>query len=133
MQAHPTVGASSYSQGLVPSIEFSDRAKVQEMGEKTCVPTDCYESVLVIDEWDPHEPGAHQLKYYAPGVGNVRVGFAGAKEEEKETLVLASLRHLASPAMKEIRQQVFAAEQRAYRVSRNIYGRTPPAKHTLRP
>jgi hypothetical protein len=128
MQAHPRVGTPSYSQGLVPSIEFSDRAKVQKLGAKTCVPTGCYQDVLVTNEWDPHEPGAHQLKYYAPGVGNVRVGFAGAKEKEKETLVLGRLRHLGPSAMANIRHQVFATERRAYRVRKDIYGQTPPAK-----
>jgi hypothetical protein len=132
MQAHPQVGTPSYSQGLVPSIEFSDRAKVQKMGVKTCVPAGCYENVLVTNEWDPHEPGAHQLKFYAAHVGNVRVGFAGAKEKEKEVLVLASVKQLSAAELANIRRQAFELEHRAYRVSKDVYGRTPPARKTLR-
>ena len=56
------------------------------MGQKTCVPVDCYEDVLVIEEYERDKPGAYQLKYYAPGVGDVRVGWRGPEEEEKERL-----------------------------------------------
>jgi hypothetical protein len=38
------------------------------------VPIDCYDEVLVIEEFERNKPGAFQLKYYAPGVGDVRVG-----------------------------------------------------------
>jgi len=41
------------------------------------VPTGCYDKMIVVDEFDREEPGAIQLKYYAPGVGNTRVGFEG--------------------------------------------------------
>jgi hypothetical protein len=41
----------------------------------------CYENVLVVDEWSPIETG-HQRKYYAPGVGSVQVGAVDDPEGE---------------------------------------------------
>ena len=38
----------------------------------------------MIEEFERPKPGAFQLKYYAPGVGKVRGGWRGAKEEERE-------------------------------------------------
>jgi hypothetical protein len=71
----------------VPSIEFGDVAKVIETGQRNCVPVGCYENVLVTDETNPYEEAdGHQLKYYAPGVGNIRAAPRGGKE--KEVLVL---------------------------------------------
>ena len=96
------------------------------MGRQTCVPVDCYTDVLVVDEFNPDEPGAHQLKYYAPEVGGVRVGWRGAGEEEREVLVLMSLEHLSATQMEEVRQTVLAQEARAYRISPNVYGTTQP-------
>jgi hypothetical protein len=52
------------------------------------VPVDCYDEVLVIEEFERNKPGAYQLKYYAPGVGDIRVGWRGPEEEEKEGLEL---------------------------------------------
>src|SRR5919109_1900038 len=73
MRADPRLGTSSYRQGYAPKIEFQDRARVYQMGQRTCVPVGCYDDVLVTDEWNAVEPGdAHQRKFYAPGVGNVR-------------------------------------------------------------
>ena len=84
-----------------------------QLGQELCVPVDCYTDVVVIDEFNPDEPGAHQLKYYAPGVGGIRVGWRGAKEEEREVLELVSLEHLSPAEMDEVRRAVLAQEARA--------------------
>ncbi len=44
------------------------------MGCQTCVPVDCYEDVLIVDEFNLDEPTFFQVKYYALGVGNVQIG-----------------------------------------------------------
>lgn len=90
MQAVHEEGTPSYSQGWGPAVNWTDRAKVDQVGAQSCVPVDCYTDVLVIDEFNRDEPGAHQLKYYALDVGGIRVGWRGAKEEEREVLVLSS-------------------------------------------
>jgi hypothetical protein len=127
MLADARVGTPSYLQGWAPAIEFADRARVYRTGRRNCVPLACYENVLVTDEWNPAEPGAHQRKYYAPGVGNIRVGAAG-DDEEGETLVLVTVRHLSSGAMATVRRQALKLDARAYRTKPDVYGHTPPAK-----
>jgi hypothetical protein len=127
MRAAPAVGQPAYLQGLAPAIEFSDRASVHQTGQKTCVPVGCYNNVLVTKESNPDEPGRFQLKYYAPGVGEVRVGYGGAKETEKEVLTLTRVQHLTGPALVKARQDALKLEERAYKVSK-VYAQTPPAE-----
>jgi hypothetical protein len=129
MRAAPRPGTSEYSQGLGPAVEYADRAKVRKLGERTCVPTGCYEDVLVTEEWDQADPAARQLKYYANGVGNVRVGWAG-RDDEKEVLELTRVAELGPTALAEVRRAVLKLEQRAYKVSKHLYGRTPPAEQS---
>lgn len=129
MRAAPRPGTSDYSQGLGPAVEYADRAKVRILGERTCVPTGCYEDVLVTEEWDQADPAARQLKYYANGVGNVRVGWAG-HDDEKEVLELTKVVELAPTALAEVRRAVLKLEQRAYKVSKHLYGRTPPVEQS---
>ncbi len=126
MPARPRVGTASYLQGWAPAIEFSDRARVFGSGRRTCVPLACYRGVLETDEWNPTEHGAHERKFYAPGVGNIRVGAAGGKE--REGLVLARVEHLSAGAMVTVRRKALALDRRAYRVSRGVYGRTERAR-----
>jgi hypothetical protein len=132
-KAEPRLGTPSYSLGWGPAVGFNDRGKVLKMGEKTCVPLRCYTNVLVVDEFNPDEPGKSQLKYYAPGVGNVRVGWAGAKEESKETLVLVKIVHLSAEGLARVRKKAQKLEEHAYQISKQVYGRTPPMEQRSSP
>jgi hypothetical protein len=126
IKAEPQIGGPSYSQGWGPEVGWADRARVFEVGSRTCVPTGCYDNVLVTDEFNRDEPDAHQLKYYAPGIGVVRVGWAGALEEEQEVLELVEITQLDPDAMAAVRAEVLAMEARAYATSKDVYGATPP-------
>jgi hypothetical protein len=125
MKADPRPGTPSYSQGYAPPpLNWTDRAKVEQAGQKTCVPAGCYNDVLVIAEGSKKEgPDAQQLKYYAPGVGYVRVGWRGKGEKLKETLELTEVVKLAPEALAKARAEALEIEKRAY-----LYGRTPPAE-----
>jgi len=127
MRAEPRVGTSDYSQGLGPKVNWTDRARVSKTGQKTCVPAGCYQDVLVTDENTRDEPDAHQLKYYARGVGNVRVGWSG-QDQEQETLVLVKFDQLSATALAEVRKEALKLEKRAYAISKNVYVHTPPAE-----
>jgi hypothetical protein len=132
VKAEQRLGAPSYAQGYAPPpVGFDDRARVYKMNQQTCVPVDCYENVLVTEEFNPSEPGAYQLKYYAPDVGNVRVGWRGEKEEERETLELVLYQLLSPEALAEARKVAMEVDRRAYERS-EVYRETPPAEHTLR-
>jgi hypothetical protein len=123
MHAEPAEGTPSYSQGFVPPPWFwDDHARVSEMGVRTCVPVDCYDDSLVVEEFEPRFPGAFQLKYYARGVGNVRVGWRG-DDEEREVMVLTTFEKLTPEALAKVRARVLAQEDRGL-----AYGRLPPAE-----
>jgi hypothetical protein len=127
MPGRPRVGTPSYLQGWAPDIEFADRARVYRMGLRICIPRACYRNVLLTDEWNPAEAGAHQRKYYARGVGNVRVGTAGT-DKEGEVLVLEEIRHLSPGAMTWVRGQALRIDARAYKVRPDLYRHTAPAE-----
>jgi hypothetical protein len=130
MPAMPQLGTPSYAEGWAPAVEFTDRARVQRVGTETCVPVRCYDDVVVIDEFNPDEPQSHQLKYYAPNIGNVRVGWAGAKDESKEILKLVKLMRLSQDELADVRAGALALEERAYRSSPNVYAKTPRSTPT---
>lgn len=124
MKADPTKSDGSYSQGFAPPPwDWDDRARLYETGLHDCVPVDCYDDVVVIEEFEPSVPGASQLKYYARGVGNTRVGWAGKAEEEREVMVLVKFEQLSEEELAEAREKALAIEYRAY-----AYARTEPAQ-----
>ena len=97
------------------------------MGEKVCVPVGCYEEVLVIEEFERNKPGAYQLKYYAPGVGDVRVGWRGPEEEEKEGLDLVKDVRLSPEALARGPCGRARTGKHAYEI-KDYYRKTQPAK-----
>jgi hypothetical protein len=129
MLANPKVGSPDYAQGFAPPpVEFIDRARVYRKGQKTCVSDECYTDVLVIEEFEQGVAGVFHLKYYAPKVGLVKVGWRGANEEEKETLALVKRQQLGLKALANARKSALKLDNRAYKRSAEVYGKTPPAK-----
>jgi hypothetical protein len=125
MLAHPVLGPT-YSQGYGPEVDYTDRARVYKLGQETCVAAGCYKDVVVTDEYALDEPEARQLKYYAPGVGNIRVGWMG-HDQEQEVLSLVRREQLDTKAMTEVHRQMVALDRRAYAVSK-AYAATPPVE-----
>jgi hypothetical protein len=129
MKADPQLGTPSYSEGWGPAVDWTDRGIAYQMGQKTSVRAGIYDDVLVIKETARSEIDAEQLKYYAQGVGNVRVGWAGKGEKTRETLELVKAEQLDPKALAEIDAKALKLEKSAYRRSKNVYARTPPAEH----
>jgi len=124
MLARPVAGAT-YREGLVPPIDFDDVSKVSFTGQTTCARSGCFRHVLVVDETSPNDPvSGHQIKYYSPGVGLVRVAARGG--DSQEFLTLAHVRHLGQSAMAPVSKEVIAMDHRAYRVAK-VYRATEPA------
>ena len=120
MQANPQQGTPAYSEGFAPPPFFwDDFGRVFRTGQRTCVKTGCHSNVLVIEEFEPTKPDAFQLKYYASGVGLVRVGWRGEEEEEQETLELVKMVQLSEAELAQARAEALQLEARA-----NVYGRT---------
>lgn len=128
MRANPQEGSPGYAQGWGPAIHWNDRGKTYAVGTNVCAPVGCFEDVLVIREFSRDEPGAYQLKYYAPGVGGIRVGWLGQNEDEHETLRLVEYRRLTSEELATVRKKVLAQDQRGYEYAEDSYGLTAPAE-----
>jgi hypothetical protein len=123
MWAEPDPSVETYSQGFAPEPYFwADRATIDELRDEHCVPTGCHDDVLVTAESDEVDPDAVQLKFYAPDVGNVAVGWRG-DDPEMEELALVERTELDEAAMEEVRDEALAMERRAY-----AYGETAPAR-----
>lgn len=102
-----------WSEGFAPPPYFwTDRAHVRSLDQSTTVPAGSFDGVLVIEEFDQTEPNAIQLKYYAPGVGVVRVGWAGP-DESKESLVMVRSETLNPAKLAELSKGALQLEARA--------------------
>lgn len=125
LPASPEVGTSDFAQGFAPEpINWVDRGRVYATGEQTCVPAGCYEDVVVIEEFETGLPEAFQDKSYAPGVGVVRVGWRGAKDENKEVLELTQTRQLGDAALEKAHAEARELEDRAYERLPDVFGET---------
>lgn len=124
MPARPQSGTPAFSEGYAPPpFHWTDSAQVYQTGQKTSVAAGDYDDVLVMEEWDQETPkGAFQLKYYARGVGIVRVGWLGP-DPEREEMELIKVSQLSPERLAEARVEALKLEERAY-----LYGRTAPAE-----
>jgi hypothetical protein len=125
MWADPQLGSRSFAEGWAPGVDFTDRGRVREFVAEDCVPVDCYKNVLVIEENSASEPEAFQLKYWAKGVGNTRVGWAGT-EGSQESLELVSVEMLDEKALAKVHDEAMKLEKSAYEMSKDVYGKTSP-------
>ena len=70
MSGLPLVGAR-YHQELAPDVAL-DRAEVVSVSDSVTVPAGAFVDVVRVEESSPLEPGVHESKVYAPGVGLLR-------------------------------------------------------------
>ena len=121
------LGTPVFLQAYAPDI-IGDCGQVSAVGQQhVCISLRCYDNVLVIDETSPPEPGTQQ-KYYAPGVGNFRIG--AVNDPQGETLELTSVVQLSPQECAAARAAALALEAHAYQVRPDAYGQTAPAQHT---
>ena len=127
MMAKPQLGSPNVYQGWGPAVEWSDYGRVEQMGLKTCVPVKCFEDVLVNVEANLAEKGAFQLKYFARGIGEVRVGWRGSDQTQEE-LELSEYKQLSLDELAALRTEVLELEKHAYAVS-DVYRKTSPVEY----
>ena len=125
MPADPKLGTPSYSEGFAPPpFYWTDRGRVYQMGQKVKVPAGSYNDVLVIEEFDEENPGTFQLKYYAKGVGNIKVGSRGKKGSANEILELVKAKQLDENELAVVRAKAMELEKRA-----GMFPIQPPMEH----
>lgn len=121
MPANPREGTPSYSEGYAPPpFNWTDRGRIRKFGEKATSPAGNFDNLMLVEEWSEEEVGASQLKYYAQGIGTVRVDWAG-NDPKKEVLELVKAVQLTPTEMEEVRATARKIEERAY-----IYASTKP-------
>lgn len=125
MKATADVGSPSYSQGYSSVVPWTDRSRTSQVGVRDCVPQGCHENMIVVDEFNREEPGATQQKFYAPGVGNTRVAFAGT-DASKETLELTKLTQLDQAGIDLARAAAIKLDASAIAQSREAYAQSTP-------
>ena len=125
MQADPQPGTPDYPQGWGPEVDWTDRGLVDKIAPEVCVPAGCYQNVLIIKETSATEVGAFQLKYFAPGVGNVMVDWTGT-DKTQETLKLVEYNELTAEQLAEARMKALELEQSGYEKSKDVYVNTEP-------
>lgn len=125
MLAHPTDGRT-YTEGLIPKIDFYDVSTVADTDATACSDLRCYDHVLLVDETSPLDPtSGTQTKYYAPGVGLVRIGAIGGDSRERERL--SRLRHLGPAELQAVDKAVMEMDRRGHHVS-PVWSRTAPVQ-----
>lgn len=127
MQADPQISDPDYVQASAPKVNFLDCANVIQRNQYVCVPTGCYNDVLVIDEYSPLEPpeAGHQHKFYSAGTGLVKVTAVGGTDQEFMDLV--KIKKLNPAQFAAANAQALEQDGRGYSVSRNVYAKTPRA------
>jgi hypothetical protein len=126
MRGDPQPGTDPYRQGYAPTIGFGDVAFVWKTGQRECVAGKCYDDVLITDETNPEEPqDGHQLKYYAPNVGNIEAA-PGKGGVEREVLELTKFIKLPPEALEFANKEALRLEQRAYDKRNKVYSETLP-------
>jgi hypothetical protein len=129
MKVRPRVGTPSYAQGFAPPpVSWTDRALVTRLAGKVCTALRCFDHVLVTREFNSEEPEAYQFKYYAGGIGNIRVGWGGSKNTDKESVSLVELSHLDRAELAAVRRAALKLERHAYATSKSVYAKSPPAR-----
>jgi hypothetical protein len=123
MHADSRPGEPSYSEGYgPPPIYWTDRAKVVGSGLTVKVPAGTYHDVLLVEEYSEQERTGFQRKYYAPGVGTIKVGWRG-NDESREVLGITKIEQLDAAGLARARSEARELEARA-----KMYGTTAPSR-----
>jgi hypothetical protein len=127
MFADPTTHTQATFQGWAPAVEWSDYGRLDESEPEDCVTAGCYKDVVRFAESSLGEEGIFQLKSYAKGIGEIRVGWRG-EAESREELELKAAATLASAALARYDALARGLEAHAYKISPKLYGQTEPVQ-----
>jgi hypothetical protein len=114
----PSVGSPPFFQVKIAGGEQSS-AQVVKVGAKTCVPFDCFEDVVVVEE------DGSEHKYWAPGIGGILTEPLSGTSQETEELI--NVRELSSKALAELSAEVLRLDAHAATVVPSVFGPSAPA------
>lgn len=130
---NPKLGME-YSQGWAPSVHYTDRALVYEVGQTVKTPAGTFDNVVVIDESSKETVGAHHLKFYAKGTGVVHIGWSGVKADQ-EKMDLIKVEQISASELAKAREEALKLDKHAYETSKDVYAKTPSLQrnHLIQP
>ena len=112
------VGLGPTERGLLDTAcEFA------QLGESVCVPFNCYEGVLVIQEGDSEDT------FYAPGVGGIKLAPKSGDPQETEELI--NLTQLSDQGLAELSAEAQKLDEHARTEASDVFGDSSPAEPTL--
>ncbi|MDP9184198.1 MAG: hypothetical protein M3O29_00835 [Actinomycetota bacterium] len=114
----PKPGSPPFFQVKVPGGEQSS-AQVVKAGQRTCVPFDCFQDVVVVLE------GGAENKYWAPGVGGILTEPLSGYAQETEELI--NVKELSPAALAELSAEVLKLDANAARTVPSVFGPSAPA------
>jgi len=114
----PKAGSPPYYQVQIPGGEQSS-AQVVQVGAKTCVPFDCFDDVVVVEE------GGAEHKSWAPGVGGILTEPLSGSAQETEELI--NVRELGAKALAELSKEALRLDANAARTVPSVFGSSAPA------
>jgi hypothetical protein len=123
MFADPSTHTQALFQGWAPSVEWSDYGRLDEVQPEDCVRAGCYKDVVRFAESSLGEEGIFQLKSYAKGIGEIRVGWRG-ESDSREELELKAAATLSSSALARYDALARDLEAHAYKISPKVFGGT---------
>jgi hypothetical protein len=122
----PKLGMT-WAEGWAPSVKYTDRAMVYQVGQKVKTPARNFDNVVVVDESNNEVVGAHHLKFYARGTGVVHVGWRG-KKTDQEVMDLYKVDQMSADELAKAREAALKLEKHAYETSKDVYGKTHPSE-----
>jgi hypothetical protein len=84
MLAHPTAGQSYREEYYAGHAE--DRSRVLALDQQAEVPVGHFRNVLLTEDYTPVEPNVLELKFYAPGIGQVLAQTVSGGTEREELI-----------------------------------------------
>jgi hypothetical protein len=114
----PQPGSQPFSQVQVPGVERS-AALVVQVGQRKCVPFDCFKDVVVLQE------AGSENKYWAPGVGQILTEPLSGAAQEIEQLI--NVKELSPSALAELSAEALKLDKHAVQTVPSVFAASNPA------
>ena len=96
------------------------RAEVDKVGDRKCVPFECFNSLRVLED-------GSEFKYFGPGVGHIATepNYSGGEQEIEE---LVNVVRLKPKGLAEYSAEAMKMDKHARQEAKSVFGNSDPAK-----
>ena len=125
MPSDPDPRAPAWTIAKPPGAD-PDAAQAAEVGQRQCVPFNCYRGVVVIREGKAHALD-NEFKFYAPGTGQIQ-NAPHRFSHHKDVEALVNMVQLTPAGLAELSREALRLDRHARITSARVYGRSVPAR-----